>query len=344
MYLDNGTERIQVGGSGSGGVGDTLEVGTIVDLIGDTTPSGFLRCNGSTFDEDVYPELYEKNGNSNVLPLAITNFNTDITTGEETFLGYKTDGKWTYVKRYTQQFSNTSASFQHGLDLSSVSILKIVGTYHNAGNDFPLPSIRNGYADYQTEFYHNNGTIVINVANAPRDGYTVYVDIYYTKNNDTFVPEYKVIKAKNIVPTPETSNVIGANDTPNDTDVYSSNATKQLINSSLNKVLWTNSNPSAGMAADTLINLNSSDYDEIRWIFCYSVSASNINSSLNCLKGNGVNLFSIGYGTNITVRRILDYVSDTQYKARAGYNGSENSNLHCVPLYAIGIKYGDSNG
>lgn len=85
----------------------------------------FLRCNGSTFDEDVYPELYEKNGNSNVLPLAITNFNTDITTGEETFLGYKTDGKWTYVKRYTQQFSNTSASFQHGLDLSSVSILKL---------------------------------------------------------------------------------------------------------------------------------------------------------------------------------------------------------------------------
>lgn len=52
------------------------------------------------------------------------------------------------------------------------------------------------------------------MANAPRDGYTVYVDIYYTKNNDTFVPEYKVIKAKNIVPTPETSNVIGASDTP----------------------------------------------------------------------------------------------------------------------------------
>ena len=151
-----------------------------------------------------------------------------------------------------------------------------------------------------------------------------------------------IIKAKRIEP--NMSTVIGANDTPNDKDVYSSNATKQLINNSLNKVLWTNSNPSAGMAADTLINLNSSDYDEIRWIFCYSGADSNVNSSLSCLKGNSVNLFAIGYASNGTVRRILDYVSDTQYKARVAYNGSEQSANHCVPLYAIGIKYGDSNG
>lgn len=191
MYLDNGTERIQVGGSGSGGVGDTLEVGTIVDLIGDTTPSGFLRCNGSTFDEDVYPELYGKNGNSNVLPLAITNFNTDITTGEETFLGYKTDGKWTYAKRidFGALPNNTQKDVNHGL--TNFTMEKIEGkATTNSGLGYTIP-------DKNILVFYSDTYIRLATTNDESD-YNAYIDIYYTKNNDTFVPEYKVIKAKNI--------------------------------------------------------------------------------------------------------------------------------------------------
>lgn len=43
----------------------------------------------------------------------------------------------------------------------------------------------------------------------------------------------------------------------------------------LRKVLWTNSNPSQEMGADVPINLSSSDYDELEWVFAYSNGANN---------------------------------------------------------------------
>ena len=190
-YYDGTSFKSYGGGSGSGRVGDTLEVGTIVDLIGDTTPSGFLRCNGSTFDQDVYPELYEKNGNSNVLPLAITNFNTDITTGEETFLGYKTDGKWTYAKRidFGALPNNTQKDVNHGL--TNFTMEKIEGkATTNSGLGYTIP-------DKNILVFYSDTYIRLATTNDESD-YNAYVDIYYTKNNDTFVPKYKVIKVKNV--------------------------------------------------------------------------------------------------------------------------------------------------
>ena len=42
--------------------------GTVVYGKYATTPDGYLKCDGSTFDENEYPILYAKLGNSNVLP------------------------------------------------------------------------------------------------------------------------------------------------------------------------------------------------------------------------------------------------------------------------------------
>ena len=105
----------------------------------------------------------------------------------------------------------------------------------------------------------------------------------------------------------------------------------------LRKVLWTNSNPSQEMGADVVINLSSNDYDELEWIFAYSTSASN-NFSSNCLKGENVMTITIGYNDATLIRRIIDYVSDTQYKSRMAKWGATDSSTHCIPIKVIGIK------
>lgn len=106
----------------------------------------------------------------------------------------------------------------------------------------------------------------------------------------------------------------------------------------LSKVLWTNSNPSQDMGADVPINLSSSDYDELEWIFAYSTSASN-NFSFCCLKGENVTASTIGYNDGTLIRRIIDYVSDTQYKSRIAKWGATDSSTHCIPVKVIGVKH-----
>ena len=53
---------------GIAGGGDSIPVGTIVAYYGSTIPDGWLLCNGSTFTQADYPDLYTFLGNSNVLP------------------------------------------------------------------------------------------------------------------------------------------------------------------------------------------------------------------------------------------------------------------------------------
>ena len=105
----------------------------------------------------------------------------------------------------------------------------------------------------------------------------------------------------------------------------------------LRKVLWTNSNPSQEMGADVVINLSSSDYDELEWLFAYSTTAGN-NFSACCLKGKNVIAATIGYNDATLIRRIIDYVSDTQYKSRVAKWGTVDSNTHIIPVEIIGIK------
>lgn len=275
----------------------SLEIGTIVDLIGSTTPDGFLRTDGSTFDSSVYPELYAKNGNSNVLPLAITNFNTDITTGQETFLGYKTDGSWTYVKRYAQPFTDNSASFAHGLDLTAIKIVDAKGHYTNLStNDFPLPSIRNSFGDYQTEFYLNGTNVEINVANQNRNGYTAYVDIYYTKNNDTFVPQYKVIKAKNIA----SEQTIVPDYVPIGTVLDYEGTTVPDGYEEVNRVIYESS---TGQDLDLICSENPSNYDYLQFDFLHQNYHS---SAIAPIINNKIQISSVGVPTgNTTIQTIV---------------------------------------
>ena len=116
-----------------------------------------------------------------------------------------------------------------------------------------------------------------------------------------------------------------------------------LNNLTVIRELWTNSNPSSEMGADITIRLDSDDYDVIEWFYIYSTSEGNlkVQSSSSCVKGNNVMLTNIGYESNNTIRRILDYVNDTEYKARIGRNGNNDSAKHAIPIKAIGYKFLD---
>ncbi|MCT8983721.1 tail fiber protein [Pasteurella multocida] len=47
---------------------DGLPVGSVVSFPKNITPPGFLRADGTTFNQATYPDLYAVNGNSNILP------------------------------------------------------------------------------------------------------------------------------------------------------------------------------------------------------------------------------------------------------------------------------------
>lgn len=107
------------------------------------------------------------------------------------------------------------------------------------------------------------------------------------------------------------------------------------------KILWQNTNPSSEMGADTIINLSSSDYDELIWFYIFSNSAGNLKNqqSLSCQKGCTITLFTIGYSSNATVRRTIVYISDTQYKAAVGKRDTNDEPNCCIPVAVVGIKY-----
>lgn len=105
----------------------------------------------------------------------------------------------------------------------------------------------------------------------------------------------------------------------------------------LRKVLWTNSNPSQEMGADVPINLSSSDYDELEWVFAYSNGANNA-ISVNCLKGMNITVITMGYNSPTLIRRVINYVSDTQYSTMNGKFGDTDNASMLIPLSVIGIK------
>jgi microcystin-dependent protein len=57
-------------------------VGTIMPFSGSVAPTGWLLCNGSTFVETTYPELYVLLGNSNTLPDLRNKYLLGVTSSE----------------------------------------------------------------------------------------------------------------------------------------------------------------------------------------------------------------------------------------------------------------------
>lgn len=126
--------------------------------------------------------------------------------------------------------------------------------------------------------------------------------------------------------------IVKNEETTSETDVYSCN----YINN-MRKVLWTNSNPSQEMGDNVIINLSSNDYDELEWVCAYSTSNSN-NFSASCLKGNSILISIASYTDGVLLRRIIDRVSDTQYKTQVAKRATADTSAHVIPVKVIGIK------
>ena len=106
------------------------------------------------------------------------------------------------------------------------------------------------------------------------------------------------------------------------------------------KLLWSNPDVSAGMSAGTTINLSSSDYDLLVWVFCYNISNTNMQNSVTVKKGSNAMSGMIGYSNGALQRRTITYVSDTQYSATVGVSSQTtvNGNNINIPVCVYGIK------
>ena len=80
MYLDNGTERIQVGGSGSGG--DTEPIGSTKMYFGTTEPTGYKFVNGQALSRTEYAELFNLIGTTYGAGDESTTFNLPDMSGK----------------------------------------------------------------------------------------------------------------------------------------------------------------------------------------------------------------------------------------------------------------------
>ena len=120
------------------------------------------------------------------------------------------------------------------------------------------------------------------------------------------------------------------------TDSYSCN----YVNGSVGKILWTNSSPNSNFEEQT-ITLSSADYDFYE-IYCTynSTTASQYANGFRTIKGKGLIISENGYGTDLSIRRKIDYTDATHLLISPAYGGVNIDNGYLVPIYVIGYKTG----
>jgi hypothetical protein len=70
MKEDDAPHRALPQSQATATINQMVPVGTVISYVGNSTslPPGWLPCNGSTFNQEQYPDLYVTLGNSNTLP------------------------------------------------------------------------------------------------------------------------------------------------------------------------------------------------------------------------------------------------------------------------------------
>jgi len=109
------------------------------------------------------------------------------------------------------------------------------------------------------------------------------------------------------------------------------------------QILWTNSNPNSNFAEQTII-LASGDYDFYE-IYCVynNTNGSHYANGFKTIKGKGLIISEHGYGTDLSIRRKVDYTDATHLLISSAYGGENIDNGYLVPLYVIGYKTGIFN-
>lgn len=106
------------------------------------------------------------------------------------------------------------------------------------------------------------------------------------------------------------------------------------------QILWTNPNPTSSFTEQT-ITLSSGDYDFYEVYCVYSnTSGSHYANGFKTIKGKGLIISENGYGTDLSIRRKVDYTNATHLLISSAYAGANIDNGYLVPLYVIGYKTG----
>jgi microcystin-dependent protein len=134
-------------------------VGAILTYAGPIAPSGWLLCNGSTFDQSLYPELYTLLGNSNTLPdlrekyligkgIGSLTLNTNVGANNHThdyvFSAFTTSG--------------TTGTTEHSHGIGTNFNAAATDHYHYANHDPAMDGYGNNAANYRAGSSQNMTT------------------------------------------------------------------------------------------------------------------------------------------------------------------------------------------
>lgn len=119
-------------------------------------------------------------------------------------------------------------------------------------------------------------------------------------------------------------------------------AVKNYMNSKM-QILWTNPNPTDDFDEQT-VSLSSGDYDFYEVYCTYnSTTASQYANGFRTIKGKGLIISENGYGTDLSVRRKVDYTDATHLLISSAFGGANIDNSYLIPIYVIGYKIGGDN-
>ena len=222
--------------------------------------------------------------------------------------------------------------------LSSANLNQMQDNMENAIIPIKLVAISASAPSSATigDMYYNttdNKVYTAIAENTWNSGETPRYDGFYINTSDSSLYYYNGTKLIHVGLDESDLPSVKNEETTSETDVYSCNYINKIIH-----ILWTNSNPSNAMGANVQINLSSSDYDALLWIFAYSTTTNNGVSAI-CLKGQNVHATTMGYSNPTLVRRTINYVSNTLYTTNIAKFGDSDSNTQLIPVSVIGIKF-----
>lgn len=242
--------------------------GTLIEGKWNEAPAGYLKCDGSTFDEDKYPILYAKLGNRNVLPIELS-INDSWVLNEDVVTGKWYDGKPVY--RYTLQYTtatnaNTWYTVPNSAELiNTLKISKIIDsrmsdtsgsnsnyTYLNGTEPFKLFKTASGLQFYVPTMSSN----AYNVNHTDQK----WLSFEYVKTEDDYTnAQFKYIKATSGINPDESDSVVDAVKELTDKVAYSSLPLGNVIELNNNDVT-----PAGYLLAD------GSEFDETKYPLLYA--------------------------------------------------------------------------
>lgn len=190
----------------------SVPIGTLISLNNnENAPSGYLKADGSTFDETAYPALYRYLGNSNILPRKIEfDSEGDREPYVEKIIG-EINGKLVYqltiednVNRASNTWYDMTSLFAGILDPADVDYFldgAAVGNIHHSGDGYQHDAF------YGTIVGTNRAKTVINIwfqhqnnseklSYPSEDQEPKYITVRYTRvANPIATPKYKYIRA-----------------------------------------------------------------------------------------------------------------------------------------------------